>query len=646
MLAIQGLVFQSMRCIPVCISSNWQSSVLRASFLLLTGLLITADTVLLPLPSLADPAVDAGPSILRPDTPATKADREYRFPIDFIDPTPATNPKGADSSGLRGMNQLNVYTRAYGESTRTSASGVEAVVRDGRVTDMGGSDSPIPENGFVISAHGSAAQWLDRFAKPGALVSVDGNKSTHPGGKQELVIRFTPDVYLFEVDSAIKRAESRPPANRERYEQFLQQAKACREQLSARAAEGLSPELAATANACRADADRAFYNTVESRSGEFRGAWIRPEGTDPERVRKAIAGLKQAKIRHVFLETYYQGKTIYPSDVMAEYGLPTQHPQYVGADPLRLWLDEAHKENIQVHLWVQVFFAGNAQENIEQFGPILQKYPSWRNVQRPHWNIGYPVPSDIEPGHYFLDPANAEARAFLEKLLLEMASRYQPDGLNLDYIRYPASARPNKPYYLGTTWGYTETARKQFRELIDRERQAAVKKLDKPAASPAPASDPKDLTPASPLWPRWVAWRKEQVSSFVKLISEKSRAIRPDMLISAVIFPSADSDYAQKLQDYPRWAKEGAIQALTPIGLSPLPDWMVDQSLKLKAQVPEKFPVYIGVFGMYNRTAPIDLLAQIEAVRRADMPGLVLFDYASRLTPEYREALTEGPFRE
>jgi uncharacterized lipoprotein YddW (UPF0748 family) len=635
-----------MHCTPVCISPHWRPSILRASSLLLAGLLITAGAVLWPLPGLADPAVDAGPSILKPDSPTAKADREYRFPIDFIDPTPATNPKGAASSGLRGMNQLNIYTRAYGESTRTSASGVEAVVRDGRVTDMGGSDSPIPENGFVISAHGSAAQWLGRFAKPGALVSVDGNKSANPGGKQELVIRFTPDVYLFEVDSALKRAESRPPTNRERYEQFLQKAKACREQLSARAAEGLSPELAETANTCRADADRAYYNTVESRPSEFRGAWIRPEGTDPERIRKAIEGLKQAKIRHVFLETYYQGKTIYPSDVMAEYGLPTQHPQYVGADPLRLWLDEAHKENIKVHLWVQVFFAGNAQENSEQFGPILQKYPSWRNIQRPHWNIGYPVPSDIEPGHYFLDPANAEVRTFLEKLLLEMASRYQPDGLNLDYIRYPASARPNKPYYLGTTWGYTETARKQFRELLDRERQTAVKKSDKPAAPPTPAPEPKDLTPASPLWPRWVAWRKEQVSSFVKLISEKSRAIRPDMLISAVIFPSADSDYAQKLQDYPRWAKEGAIQALTPIGLSPRPDWMADQSLKLKEQVPEKFPVYIGVFGMYNRTAPIDLLTQIEAVRRADMPGLVLFDYASRLTPEYREALTEGPFRE
>src|SRR5690606_31822473 len=120
-----------------------------------------------------------------------------------------------------------------------------------------------------------------------------------------------------------------------------------------------------------------------------------------------------------------------------------------------------------------IFFAGNSRENAEQYGPILQKYPQWRNIQRPHWNNPNPVISDYEPGHYFLDPANPDVRQFLDQLLMEMVTHYDADGLNLDYIRYPASAATSKPNYLNSTWGYTETARRQFQALIEQERKAA-----------------------------------------------------------------------------------------------------------------------------------------------------------------------------
>jgi hypothetical protein len=41
----------------------------------------------------------------------------------------------------------------------------------------------------------------------------------------------------------------------------------------------------------------------------------------------------------------------------------------------------------------------------------------------------------------------------------------------------------------------------------------------------------------------------------------------------------------------------------------------------------------------------VDLVAQIEAVRKAGLPGVVLFE-RSRLDEDYIEALREGPFRD
>lgn len=575
----------------------------------------------------------------------------FRFPLDAVDPSPSANPRGATSPGFRGENQMVIYTPAFGASTQTNTAGAEAVVEQGKILDVNGGDSEIPQDGFIISGHGSAAQWMGRFAKPGALASIDEDS-------RQLVIRMTPQVYLYEIDQALARAKARTPVNAEAYQQHLAEAERCRAELSGMADGEINSEMARLSDHCEQEADRAYYQTIASVDDEFRGAWIRPDSLDPAQIEKTVARLKENHIREIFLETYYQGKTIYPSDVMAAYGLPVQHSQFKGGDPLKLWIAAAHAQGLKVHLWSQVFFAGNERESLEQYGPILNKYPQWRNIERPSIGAGIPVKSDVEPGHYFLDPANPEVRIFLQKLLMELVSNYDADGLNLDYIRYPASAHPGKSNYLNTSWGYTESARQQFKSLIDAERKAAeTARLDamKKAGQPVPknyvvpkypSADPKDFTLNDPLWPRWVAWRKEQVSSFVKEISEKTHAVKPGMLISAVVFPSSDPLYAVKLQDYPRWAKEGWVQALTPIGLSTRLDLMARQCQQLKDQVENKIPVYVGIFGMYNRATPVDLLGQIDTVHQSGMPGVVLFDFVSRLTPEYQQALTEGPFRE
>ena len=106
-----------------------------------------------------------------------------------------------------------------------------------------------------------------------------------------------------------------------------------------------------------------------------------------------------------------------------------------------------------------------------------------------------------------------------------------------------------------------------------------------------------------------------------------------------------DPVYAQKLQDYPRWASEGYIQALTPIGFSTIPARLQLQATQLRAQIQDKVPVYAGIFGMYNRNHPVELVRQIDAAHQGGAAGIVLFDW-SRLNPDYDTALKEGPFRE
>ena len=75
------------------------------------------------------------------------------FKINAIDPSTATNPSGSSFPGVRGANQLVIYTPKFGNSTDTNEYGGEAIVQENTVVSLSGADSLIPKDGFVISGH-------------------------------------------------------------------------------------------------------------------------------------------------------------------------------------------------------------------------------------------------------------------------------------------------------------------------------------------------------------------------------------------------------------------------------------------------------------------------------------------------------------
>lgn len=63
----------------------------------------------------------------------------------------------------RKINEIIVYTKEWGKTTETNSVGIEFIVEDNTVTEIKSGNSKIPENGFVISAHGQSkkiADWL------------------------------------------------------------------------------------------------------------------------------------------------------------------------------------------------------------------------------------------------------------------------------------------------------------------------------------------------------------------------------------------------------------------------------------------------------------------------------------------------------
>ena len=105
--------------------------------------------------------------------------------LDLDEPQVAT--KALDGvNRFRGAAELILYTSEYGETTRTNIYGYEITVVDDIVVKMGGNNSPIPDDGYVLSLH--VSNWLEDNAIIGAKVNIENDEVTLTIPKGEYTI--------------------------------------------------------------------------------------------------------------------------------------------------------------------------------------------------------------------------------------------------------------------------------------------------------------------------------------------------------------------------------------------------------------------------------------------------------------------------
>lgn len=541
--------------------------------------------------------------------------------LDAVDPDAENNPPGVDSNGTcfpgcRGAEQLVQYTSASGRaSTGTNDFGYEVSVQGGIVTGAGGNGREIPEDGYVLSGHGSRGTWLQTNAVVGASISVEGRTLTATVDER---------TAIYGAEQSLADARTRVDGALASCLTFPRDSAA---EAVAAATKGLDDALAAAdagdkatavdlANAARATAELASYRTAESRPAEGRATWVRPEETTPEQIEATLDEIDTAGFNMVFLETIYQGYTIYPSDAAAAVGVAPQRPQFVGFDPLQVWIDGAHARGIELHPWVHTFFVGSDQTG--GLGPVLTAHPEWAAVQRA--DVGGPLgPSIMEPGYYFVDAAHPGARAYVQSLLRELMTEYDIEGIHLDYIRYPVS----QPWETAG-YSYSDVSRAAFAEVH--------------------GVDPYTLTPTEPLWRTWTDWRIENVTSFVGEVREMQRTEAPEVALSAAVFADPVDGLDKKFQNWADWVDRGYVDLLTGMSFGTSGASVARDTEVMRERVGDNQYLYTATYGPFRGSTPATVLEQIRAVSDAGSDGVGLFAW-NQLSQGQAAALAEGAHR-
>ncbi len=537
---------------------------------------------------------------------------QSRRQVNAVNPTASSNPAGKAFPGARGANQLILYTPSYGERTNTNEFGTEAIIEGNTVVELSGADSFIPANGAVLSGHGNAKNWISSNISVGTKIYYDDLTGA-------ITTYTTTQSYVFEATQKIDEANAMIEyyrKNNPNYDWKVPTAFIKDAQNFMRKGEKNPKQIKDYSRLAINSANNAIKSVLPFKTNEFKGVWLRPTETNPIAIAESVKRIKSAGIDNIFIETYFHGRTIFPSKTMEDYGFVSQNEKFIGFDPLKTWINEAHKNGIKVHIWFESFYVGNNHPSTHP-NNILAVKPEWGNKTLNGYASDNATPSVSEHNGYFLDPSNAEVQDFLEKLIKEIITEYRPDGINLDYIRYPQAISTSP----AGNWGYTENARKMFEEQYE--------------------TDPITLKTTDPLWYTWGNFRREQVTNFVKRIGELGN--KNKIYISAVIFPDKNVAYSRKLQDWATWSQNHYIQGFTPLFLTCDSKTLNTQISTVQNYKMPETDIFAGLFVTFMGGSEEDLIRQIHESRKLNVNGIILFDFA-HLDNKYIQTLSARVF--
>ncbi|GAA5525504.1 hypothetical protein Maes01_02074 [Microbulbifer aestuariivivens] len=259
-----------------------------------------------------------------------------------------------------------------------------------------------------------------------------------------------------------------------------------------------------------------------------RGVWLTNVASDVlysrEGIERAVALCKELGLNTIFVVTWNKGQTLYPSQVMENFtGVamdPALDPQGGGRDPLQEVIDAAHAQGIKVIAWFEFGFASSHNAAGGRIGEL-----------KPHWKaLNSRGELVTKNGFDWLNALDSEVQDFMTSLVLEVASRYDVDGIQGD-DRLPA---------MPSEGGYNPGVVARYQ----REHNGAK-----------PPQDSQE--------PGWVDWRANILNDYAGSLYRQVKAVRPDLIVSfsPSIYPWSKREY---LQDWPAWLQAGHVDLLIP----------------------------------------------------------------------------------
>jgi uncharacterized lipoprotein YddW (UPF0748 family) len=325
-----------------------------------------------------------------------------------------------------------------------------------------------------------------------------------------------------------------------------------------------------------------------ARTGELRGVWIHSPGYfkdwDGEMKR-----LKDAGINAVFLNVCDGAFGHYPSKVLPD---TSGYYKKTKTDWVEVASKACRKHGLEIHAW-RVDFKAIHKKDTKEF---LEE----GRIQMHH--NGKPFEWKGRKGAYWLCPAHPKNIELEAAVMVELATTYDIDGVHMDYIRFPQTNHAC----------FCDNCRDHFLKT------SGLKDVNWP----------DDAKQGKRYYKKFQEAKQRLVTNVVREISERVRAKKPDMKISAAIFSSVG--YARTIgQNWPDWIEKGYVDFVCPMDYEKNPAKLRNMVRNQAKVIRGRVPLYPGLAGA-GAAEVRTLIERIEAAREAGGDGFLIFQYTGQ----------------
>jgi len=331
-----------------------------------------------------------------------------------------------------------------------------------------------------------------------------------------------------------------------------------------------------------------------SNGNELRGIWLTNVDSDvlfsTQKLERAIKRLKRLNFNTLYPTVWNRGYTLYPSKVAKDQFGVEVYPEsgLQERDMLSEAIKFGHEQNFAVIPWFEYGLM------TEEGSELMRQHPDWVTQRRDGSHL-FLHGENNQHRLAWLNPAHPEVQKFLTDLIVEVVTKYDVDGIQLD-------DHFGMPVELGYD-NYT----------------IALYKKDHFGRLP-----PEDFND-----PSWMKWRAKYITNLMRKISKAVRAIKPNCLVSLSPNPK-DFSYKKYLQDWYSWVYLNYIDELiVQVYRDDISNYISELSRPELQEIRQKIPVAVGILtGLRVQNVDMrQIKGQVKIARELTLDGFSFFFY-------------------
>ncbi|WGV26912.1 glycoside hydrolase family 10 protein [Halotia branconii] len=322
---------------------------------------------------------------------------------------------------------------------------------------------------------------------------------------------------------------------------------------------------------------------------EIRGVWL--SGNDfsvfrnRSKVQAAMSQLRQLNFNTVYPVVWNDGYTHYPSAIMQKMGIPFFFKGIDGQDVIADIISQARSQGLLAIPWFEFGFM------VPLTSELASQHPDWLTQKQDGTQTSISAAGEVA----WLNPFHPEVQKLITELVMEVITRYNADGIQLDdHTSLPVD------------FGYDKYTINLYTQ------------------------ETGNPPPPNPQAQAWKKWRADKITAFMVDLYQTVKAQKPNAIFS--ISP-VDSDYAYKvqMQDWLNWVRLGIVDELVMQVYRNDLDSFIGQITRPEILETQKIiPTGIGILaGLRNRPVSLSQIQpQVQAAQQRGL-GIGFFYYES-----------------